>query len=146
MKDDNISDLRMQKQKNNPKKRTHTNRETGTNSNSHSNSQKTHNTHSQSGTTKTEASTPEGIPFEIGGHTFDTSDEVSIISFSTTLRGASPSFETTAEMSDKVKKMNEKWVKGRGEDPTKTKLLGDYDNDDHDDCDESISNFTRISI
>jgi len=130
-----------------------TNAESGTNSHSHSQkTQNTQNTHLHSGTCASKGTevvmTPlEGIPFEIGGHTFDTSDEVSIISFST-LWGAS-AFD--ANEMNKVQQMNERWGAlnnnhNNSSNPKKTKPLREYKDENQHDEDQSISEFTRISI
>lgn len=127
----------------------------------HNNSVKKTTTNSQSTGTKSASTTsnPAGVPFEIGGMSFDASDEVSLISCST-WRNNSVSFtfdEYNAAVAGddaaygalsrgmKSQQRYNNWVRNgsRG-----TNLLAARENEDDDtnNDSESKSNFTRVSI
>lgn len=137
----------------------------------HNNSVKKTTTNSQSTGTKSSSTTsnPTGVPFEIGGLSFDESDEVSLISCST-WRNNSVSFtfdEYSAAVAAgdgaadgplsrgvKSQQRYNDWVRngnevrtGRYVNSKSTNLLATRENEDDDTNDnESKSHFTRVSI
>jgi hypothetical protein len=107
-------------------------------------------TQSQSATTKsTVSSNPSGVPFEIGGHSFDASDEVSLMTCP--LRHTTQSFESPKNLIKMKANQQQMWLNS-GErvifnERGLLEVYEDGENDDDSDSDDDTkSNFTRISI
>lgn len=145
-----------------------TNSLTFTNSNSQTNTLTNTPTHSQSTATKSTVTyNLSGLPYEIGGHSFDACDEISLMS-SSTFRYQN-SFDQSGgqrqqQPQQQQEDLHDRWLKSKSKNnnqdrkvffnsnitPTNKKrsLLGARENEETENGDgnDTISHFTRISI